>query len=67
MERKKIARWSDETESAIFFFEVGRFQEEGKAAIVEVLTAARRLGKVVFWNGEDGDPLAIHCPGEVRC
>lgn len=63
--RRKIARFTEEGE--LFFFNGNRSDEERKTAQAEVQSKARRLGKIVFWNGEDGDPLAIHRPGEVRC
>lgn len=66
VDKKRIARWADEKQEAIFFFEVTRAKDQGIAAVADVQSAARRLGKVVFWNGEDGDPFAIHIPGAVR-
>lgn len=66
VERKRIARWTDESRNEIFFFEASRFTEQAKQTVVEVKSAARRLGKVVFWNGRDADPYALHVPGQVR-
>lgn len=66
VERKHIARWADENHDTIFFFAVTRARDAGIDAVAQAQSAARTLGKVVFWNGEDRDPLAIHIPGTVR-
>lgn len=66
VERKKIARWADESKDSIFFFAVDRAREQGLSAVAEVKSTARLLGKVVFWNGPDPDPYALHAPGQVR-
>ena len=68
VERRKIARWVDsETKAEIFFYDCALIQQRQNAALAEVASDARRLGKVLFWNGTDPDPVAIHRPGEVRC
>ena len=66
VERKRIARWADPNQDSIFFFEVTRSRDAGIDAVAHVQSAARTLGKVVFWNGTDPDPFAIHIPGAVR-
>ena len=67
VERKKIARWVDESKTEIFLYHDALVAQQRRVAVVEAQSAARRLGKVSFWNGEDPDPVAIHRPGEVRC
>ena len=54
-------------DGTLFFFRGARMDQERNTAVVEVKAAAKRLGKVLFWNGEDTDDNAIHVPGEVRC
>lgn len=66
VEKKRIARWADDNKDSIFFFEVTRARDAGIDAVAQAQSAARILGKVIFWNGEDGDPSAIHIPGAVR-
>lgn len=67
VERRKIARWVDEGKNEIFFYDCALVQQRQNMALGEVASDARRLGKVLFWNGTDTDPVAIHRPGEVRC
>lgn len=67
VERRKIARWVDENKEAIFFYHDTFVEPDQKAVLAEMQAKSRVLGTVLFWNGDDADPLAIHRPGEVRC
>ena len=67
VERRKIARWNDESKTSIFLYHDSVIVSEYRQAASESKSSARRLGKVKFWNGDDPDEFAVHRPGEVRC
>jgi hypothetical protein len=67
VERRKIARWNNPEKTEIFLYHDTLISSERMAIVNQTKSAARRLGRISFWNGEDRDPLAVHRPGEVRC
>lgn len=66
VDRKRIARWNNEARTEIFLYHSALIPSERNAIVAEAKSASRRLGKVIFWNGDDHDPFAIHIPGTVR-
>jgi hypothetical protein len=63
--KQKIARMTERNE--LFFYDNVRRIEERVEAKVAIEKEHARLNGIVLWNGEDGSPVAMHRPGEVRC